>query len=252
MTNRSIKQLSTIPFEPQKPMFFRKDQLGNDQVLEWKLDEYLAKQGEYPYLSEFVGKLDEHSPICAFVDCDTEVVKDCPTDEEEEEVRQFVIQAFKNRLYNKESEYSLVFAFRDKNDLAVKKKKSGHKISWRIFSNLVTTRAEITKYFPTENLPEYLKDFKGPLFDVSVYQNMRKMCFVDKQKSPSDSRILQRVDDESLDKFLIQNIQPDFNKAVWNLDDHMHVESSSSVTSSVKKEEKDGDYMGQFPQWGFY
>ncbi|KAI9099360.1 hypothetical protein DFS34DRAFT_649083 [Phlyctochytrium arcticum] len=237
-SNKRIKKLST--YEPlEKKMFFRKDQFGNNEILEWTLTEYLEKQRGFPYLCEFIGKVDENEPICAFVDFDTDVVKEIPSAEDEEEVRQFVTQAFKDRLKNDESEYKLVFACRDREGFVVKKNKNGHKISWRIFSNLVTTHAELTRafsnYFPTENLPDYLKDVKGPLFDISVYQSMRKMCCVDKQKSPSDSRILYRVDDESLDKYLIQNVSSGFNTAVWKLEE-LHVKQEAAPVGQVDKD----------------
>ncbi|KAI9103131.1 hypothetical protein DFS34DRAFT_683187 [Phlyctochytrium arcticum] len=230
-SNKRVKMTNTT----EKKMFFRKDQFGNDQVLEWTLSEYLQKQGDYPHLCEFVGKIDENEPILAFVDFDTEVVNAIPSDEDEKKVRQFVTQAFQDRLEN--DEYELVCAYRPKDGLVVKKKKTGHKISWRIFSNLVTTRAELTRafsnYFPTENVPEYLKGFKGPLFDISVYQNMRKMCCVDKQKSPSDSRILLRDNSEPLEKYLIQNVSDVFNKAMWKYDD---VKKEKNVKVVVDKD----------------
>ncbi|KAI9090501.1 hypothetical protein DFS34DRAFT_688907 [Phlyctochytrium arcticum] len=223
-------------------MYFKTSYLSNSkkfpvETFDWNVKEDVQNHEKYPHLVDFFAKSSsiESKKIRPFVDFDMtfDSAETLPSDSEEKAIREGLQDVFRGLFLN--DNIKIIAAYRKKGFATNKKRdrQSGdlvehgkYKISYRLYANKVfTTREDLHKHLnefmpDLSKFPDCVKNYSfdcNSLFDTGVYcDKNRSMACVGKTKSKYDSRILYQEDDnEHLENYLIQNVQPDDEPVEW-------------------------------------
>ncbi|KAI9008013.1 hypothetical protein BC832DRAFT_591263 [Gaertneriomyces semiglobifer] len=223
---------------------FRNGFFGNDNILEWTLEDFKKLRGKYPYLCEYLGTC--QSRVVPFVDFDmTWDSKDqLPDEHTQKAIFDFTTTTFKSLCLNEDIE--VISAYR-KAGFASKVQKTIEvgkwKVSLRLWMRGVHTTMEKLKsllhgYIPDmTSAPDIMKEynFGKSFFDVSVYEKNRKMSFVGARKSPKDPRVLERWEcDAPLEDFIIQRVLDTDQEVKWRSIEKFTAKSVSSPKKQTK------------------